>query len=56
MGTIVRRLIQVAVVLLLVTIFTALLTSMLRGDPVEVIAPFAPEEQRDALRAELGAR
>ncbi len=54
MRTIGRRLIQVMVVLLLVTIFTALLTSMLRGDPVEVIAPFAEEEQRDKLRAELG--
>jgi peptide/nickel transport system permease protein len=54
MGSIGRRLIQVVVVLLLVTIFTALLTSMLRGDPVEVIAPFATEQQRDALRAELG--
>ena len=49
-----RRLIQVAVVLLLVTLFTAMLTSMLRGDPVEVIAPFASDEQRENLRAELG--
>jgi peptide/nickel transport system permease protein len=54
MASIGRRLIQVVVVLLLVTIFTALLTSMLQGDPVEVIAPFASEEQRDRLRAELG--
>jgi peptide/nickel transport system permease protein len=54
MASIGRRLIQVVVVLLLVTIFTALLTSMLRGDPVEVIAPFASEEQRDRLREELG--
>jgi peptide/nickel transport system permease protein len=54
MASIGRRLIQVVVVLLLVTIFTALLTSMLRGDPAEVIAPFASEEQRDRLRAELG--
>lgn len=54
MRTIGRRLIQVAVVLLLVTMFTALLTSMLRGDPTEVIAPFAEDEQRDKLRDELG--
>jgi peptide/nickel transport system permease protein len=52
--TIARRLLQLAVVLLLVTIFCALLTSMLQGDPVEVIAPFAEEEQREALREELG--
>jgi peptide/nickel transport system permease protein len=52
--TITRRLLQLAVVLLLVTIFCALLTSMLQGDPVEVIAPFAEEEQREALREELG--
>jgi peptide/nickel transport system permease protein len=49
-----RRLVQVAVVLVLVTLFCALLTSMLRGDPVEVIAPFAEEEQREQLREELG--
>ncbi|MGH9246284.1 MAG: ABC transporter permease [Acidimicrobiales bacterium] len=50
----VRRLVQLAVVLVLVTVFTALLTSLLPGDPVEVIAPFAEEAQREQLRNELG--
>jgi peptide/nickel transport system permease protein len=54
MRAITRRLAQLVVVLILVTVFTALLTSFLPGDPVETIAPFASEEQRDRLRAELG--
>jgi peptide/nickel transport system permease protein len=48
-----RRLFQLTVVLLLVTLFTALLVSMLPGDPAETIAPFASEEQRDQLREDL---
>jgi peptide/nickel transport system permease protein len=51
--TVARRLFQLAIVLVLVTIFTALLVSMVPGDPAEVIAPFASEEQRDAIRADL---
>jgi peptide/nickel transport system permease protein len=42
------------VVLFFVTLFVALLTSMLPGDPVDAIAGFASPEQKDALREDLG--
>jgi peptide/nickel transport system permease protein len=48
-----RRLVHLLVVLFFVTLFVALLTSMLPGDPVDAIAGFASEEQKDALRADL---
>jgi peptide/nickel transport system permease protein len=48
------RLLHLVVVLFLVTLFVALLTSMLPGDPVDAIAGFASEEQKEALREELG--
>jgi peptide/nickel transport system permease protein len=51
---IVRRLLHLLVVLFFVTLFVALLTSMLPGDPVDAIAGFASPEQKDALREELG--
>ena len=54
MRLILRRLVHLAVVLFLVTLFVALLTAMLPGDPVDVIAGFASEEQKAALREELG--
>src|SRR5690606_2009619 len=54
MRLILRRLVHLAVVLFLVTLFVALLTAMLPGDPVDAIAGFASEEQREALREELG--
>jgi peptide/nickel transport system permease protein len=50
---ILRRLAHLLVVLFFVTLFVATLTSMLPGDPVDAIAGFASEEQKDALRAEL---
>jgi peptide/nickel transport system permease protein len=50
---IMRRLVHLLVVLFFVTLFVALLTSMLPGDPVDAIAGFASEEQKDALRADL---
>jgi len=50
---ILRRLAHLVVVLFFVTLFVATLTSMLPGDPVDAIAGFASEEQKDALRAEL---
>jgi peptide/nickel transport system permease protein len=50
---IVRRLGQLALVLFLVTLFTALLVSLLPGDPAEVIIPFGDERDREALREEL---
>ncbi len=53
MRVILRRLAHLLVVLFFVTLFVATLTSMLPGDPVDAIAGFASEEQKDALRAEL---
>lgn len=53
MPLIVRRLVQLLVVLVAVTVFTALLVSVLPGDPVEVIVPFGSEEQREVIRADL---
>lgn len=49
-----RRLLHLLVVLFFVTLFVALLTSMLPGDPVDAIAGFASEEQKEELRTELG--
>jgi peptide/nickel transport system permease protein len=48
-----RKLLQLFGVLVVVTMFTALLISFVPGDPVEVIAPFGTEEMRDQLRADL---
>ncbi len=50
---ILRRLAHLVVVLFFVTLFVATLTSMLPGDPVDAIAGFASEEQREALRKDL---
>jgi peptide/nickel transport system permease protein len=49
-----RRLVHLLVVLFCVTVFVALLTSLLPGDPVDAIAGFASPEQKDALREDLG--
>lgn len=49
-----RRLGQLTIVLFLVTVFTALLFSMLPGDLAEVSIPFGSDEQREALREDLG--
>lgn len=54
MRTLLRRLAQVVVVILVVTFFTAILTDLLPGDPVTTIAPFATPEQRDDIREQLG--
>jgi peptide/nickel transport system permease protein len=51
---ILRRLVHLLVVLFCVTLFVALLTAMLPGDPVDAIAGFASEEQKEALRDDLG--
>ncbi|HET6953935.1 MAG TPA: ABC transporter permease [Acidimicrobiales bacterium] len=48
------RLVHLLIVLFLVTVFVAALTSMLPGDPVDAIAGFASPEQKDALRDDLG--
>ena len=51
MHAIVRRVIQLIVVLLVVTFFASLLTSFLPGDPVTTIAPFSSPEDRAQIRA-----
>ncbi len=53
MRVIVRKLVQLTVVLLLVTFISFLLMNLLPGDPVEVIVPFGSDEQRQALREDL---
>lgn len=53
MNNALRKLGQLALVLFLVTLFTALLVSLLPGDPAEVIIPFGDESDREALREEL---
>jgi peptide/nickel transport system permease protein len=50
---IVRRLIQLIVVLIVVTFFTAILTSFLPGDPVTTIAPFSSAQDRENIRNQL---
>jgi peptide/nickel transport system permease protein len=50
---IVRRLIQLVVVLVVVTFFTSLLTALLPGDPVTTIAPFSSEQDRANIRNQL---
>lgn len=50
---VIRKLGQLGLVLFLVTLFTALLVSLLPGDPAEVIIPFGDESDRVALREEL---
>jgi peptide/nickel transport system permease protein len=52
-SSILRRLIQLVVVLVVVTFFTSLLTALLPGDPTTTIAPFATTEQRAQLRHDL---
>jgi peptide/nickel transport system permease protein len=51
---IIRRLIQLVVVLVIVTFFAAILSALLPGDPVETIAPFATGQQRTEIRDSLG--
>ncbi|HEY8527228.1 MAG TPA: ABC transporter permease [Acidimicrobiales bacterium] len=54
MKAVARRLLHLLVVLFFVTLFVALLTSMLPGDPTDAIAGFASEEQKAELREDLG--
>lgn len=54
MRTVVRRVIQLFVVLIAVTFFTSILTSLLPGDPVTTIAPFSSAQQRADIRNQLG--
>lgn len=52
--TVAKRLLQLVVVLLLVTMFTFLLIRLLPGDPTTTIIPFGTPAQHAALRADLG--
>lgn len=49
-----RRIAQLLIVLLIVSLFTFLLVRLLPGDPTNVIIPFGTDAQRAALRADLG--
>ena len=53
MQVLVRRLIQLIVVLVVVTFFTSILTALLPGDPVTTIAPFSSEQDRANIRNQL---
>jgi peptide/nickel transport system permease protein len=46
--------VQLVVVVVVVTFFASVLLEMVPGDPVTTIAPFATEEQRDAIREANG--
>ncbi len=53
MQVIVRRVVQLMVVLVVVTFFTSILTSLLPGDPVTTIAPFSSAQDREVIRNQL---
>ena len=53
MRAVVQRLVQLTVVLLLVTIFTALLLEAVPGDVTATLAPFSNPEQRAEIRHDL---
>ena len=48
-----RKLAQLIVTVILVTLFSSLLLELLPGDPVEVLVPFGSDEQRASVREEL---
>ena len=48
-----KRLLALALVLFLVTLFTSLLLSMVPGDPIDTLVPLASSEEADARKAEL---
>jgi len=56
MRAIAQRFGQLAIVLFLVTAIISLLISMLPGDLAEVSIPFGSDEQREALREDLGLK
>jgi peptide/nickel transport system permease protein len=53
MRALVRRVVQLVVVVLVVTFFSAALLEFLSGDPVQTMAPFSTEQQRDKIRHQL---
>ncbi|HEX6422758.1 MAG TPA: ABC transporter permease [Acidimicrobiales bacterium] len=48
-----KRALGLCLVLFLVTLFTALLLSMVPGDPVDTLVPLAESEQADAMKAQV---
>jgi peptide/nickel transport system permease protein len=50
-----KRALGLCFVLFLVTLFTALLLSMVPGDPVDTLVPLAESEQADAMKAQVRA-
>jgi peptide/nickel transport system permease protein len=48
-----KRLLALALVLFLVTLFTSLLLSMVPGDPIDTLVPLASSPQADARKEEL---
>jgi peptide/nickel transport system permease protein len=52
-NVLVRRVIQLIVVLVVVTFFTSILTALLPGDPVTTIAPFSSAQDRAQIRDQL---
>lgn len=54
MQLILRRLVQLVVVLLIVSFFAFCLVRILPGDPVKTIIPFGTDQQRAQLRKDLG--
>ncbi len=54
MRLILRRLVQLAVVLLIVSFFAFCLVRILPGDPTKTIIPFGTDQQRAQLKKDLG--
>ncbi len=54
LGMILRRLGHLIIVLFCVTLFVALLTRMMPGDPVDAITGFSSQQQKNELRQQLG--
>ena len=54
MRAVLRQAVHLLVVLFCVTLFVALLTSMLPGDPVNAIAGFGTDAQKEQIRDRLG--
>jgi peptide/nickel transport system permease protein len=51
---ILKKLGQLVITVILVTLFASFLLELLPGDPVEVLVPFGSDEQREAVREDLG--
>jgi peptide/nickel transport system permease protein len=51
--TLLKKIGQLAIVVVLVTLFSAMLLELLPGDPVSVLIPYGSDEQREAVRQDL---